>query len=882
MSQNNAATSASFYESTEVGENTKSLKSPANATYKPGNLHKPGKATEQNTAPVAGEEAMRAKKQSELLEALGTARVEGNAYSVDKTARKEWVTDSGILEHLYELNTVVGKSADCIAADTNFPVLGVSATKRDKKGSTVKATGLDISKGWWKIKGYNWLKDADRREQAQYKTLSDKSTGKDGKPVKYVSKVGSKSEAYTLRVTEAEIEAAIARWGVAFPYEKELVASPDAVSHYYWKWALGSKDVPVVVTEGAKKAASLIGQGIPAIALPGVSNIWNKKGSVKTLTRDLQYLRAPGKPVYLAFDSDIQEKDEVQAALRKLCTELEKPLSKKSAGPDIKVMVWTVPEGKGVDDLFVKHGANFVWQLVQSAMSFEEWQQETIVGDWYPDTLKKVLEKKHQLYFMTIGNNESLYKYDRTAGVYCPCTTAVKMVAEVLDQTPGPDADDEKGKEGSSAGHPDIVAKMMKAIRQYRVIEPDNVNPPRHWCTANGVLSLQTTRSASGYTATPVLTPHQPYTGGNEQIAFTDRAEWCYDVNADRTELTRQLQFVPDNYRDTLMDLLACSLDMPSARAILLREYLPGLFLKGEGQNGKDSLRNLLELLHQGNKTNVGLASISDHDHDTNKFAINGLRETTCVNFSSENKKTDISKLETLKALVTGDPVRIADKGINARSIKVSALQIFCTNRDMVISDTSASITSRYKVMTLPYSFQSEEDYAKKSEEEKRDKYRLADVRFGDRAWVSEHVMPALFNELVERLVATLNRRKIDWSACEHEFANLAAESDHVKGFLASDFINVTGRPDDFASTDDIYKAYCKYCVDIERAILETDSSFKSCLVEVDYKSPQAKYDPLCANAVSLGKKVATMLRQKAVRKSVKKKQCRGFVGVVA
>ena len=115
----------------------------------------------------------------------------------------------------------------------------------------------------------------------------------------------------------------------------------------------------MIITEGAKKAAALIGAGYAAIALPGIFNGYRqpkdefgRKTGLAKLIPQLQVFATSGRKVYFAFDRDTKANTiaNVNTAIAKTGKLFIK------SGVDVRVIRW--PESaKGVDDLIVQHGA---------------------------------------------------------------------------------------------------------------------------------------------------------------------------------------------------------------------------------------------------------------------------------------------------------------------------------------------------------------------------------------------------------------------------------------------------------------------------------------------------------------------------------------------
>src|SRR5262249_62400346 len=87
---------------------------------------------------------------------------------------------------------------------------------------------------------------------------------------------------------------------------------------------LGNPTLPLVVTEGARKADAAASVGLCCIAVAGVWN-WrgtNDDGGTVALP-DWEHVALNDRSVLLAFDSDVTTKPPVQAALQRLKAMLE-------------------------------------------------------------------------------------------------------------------------------------------------------------------------------------------------------------------------------------------------------------------------------------------------------------------------------------------------------------------------------------------------------------------------------------------------------------------------------------------------------------------------------------------------------------------------------
>lgn len=114
---------------------------------------------------------------------------------------------------------------------------------------------------------------------------------------------------------------------------------------------LKDPSIPLLITEGPRKADSAVSRGLCCIALLGV---WNWRGSNeyggKTALPDWENIALNDRPVYIVFDSDVMTKSAVHQALVRLKLFLE---SRKAR---VKVIYLPSEEGGqkvGLDDYFV-------------------------------------------------------------------------------------------------------------------------------------------------------------------------------------------------------------------------------------------------------------------------------------------------------------------------------------------------------------------------------------------------------------------------------------------------------------------------------------------------------------------------------------------------
>ena len=183
------------------------------------------------------------------------------------------------------------------------------------------------------------------------------------KPRKYETPVGSGARAYFSPIP-LEIRQRIAqRYGVTIPNEG-----------CFWDWVKTS-NIPLVITEGAKKALALLSQGYVAIALYGVNGGYRSKDALNNpceayLIPDLVPFIREKRSLFLAFDQDaaFETRQKVNLALARFSKVLI------HSGGAVQIVQWNGAIGKGVDDLIVQNGAAAFDQALVNAPTVDEWR----------------------------------------------------------------------------------------------------------------------------------------------------------------------------------------------------------------------------------------------------------------------------------------------------------------------------------------------------------------------------------------------------------------------------------------------------------------------------------------------------------------------------
>lgn len=127
-----------------------------------------------------------------------------------------------------------------------------------------------------------------------------------------------------------------------------------------WTPLLDNAAIPLVITEGEKKAASACLRGIPTIGLGGVFN-WREDGKLIPELADIAWA---GRQAIVCYDSDAVDNPQVRHAELALCAELQR------RGADVRLArLEHSPDGKkqGLDDYIAAGRVDVLMTLLKAA-----------------------------------------------------------------------------------------------------------------------------------------------------------------------------------------------------------------------------------------------------------------------------------------------------------------------------------------------------------------------------------------------------------------------------------------------------------------------------------------------------------------------------------
>ncbi|MEC4988852.1 MAG: plasmid replication protein, CyRepA1 family, partial [Oscillatoria sp. PMC 1068.18] len=164
----------------------------------------------------------------------------------------------------------------------------------------------------------------------------------------------------------------------------------------FWHWVIKHPQIPITITEGAKKAAALLSNGYCAIGLPGIyggyrtpkDEFGKKIWGASYLIPQLEVFATNSRPFYFAFDQDTKPKTvtNVNTAIKNTGKLLQ------AKGCPVNVTRWS-NEHKGVDDLIVAQGTQLFDIAYFDALSLKSW--EAIVRHQLTYPINPIINQKY-------------------------------------------------------------------------------------------------------------------------------------------------------------------------------------------------------------------------------------------------------------------------------------------------------------------------------------------------------------------------------------------------------------------------------------------------------------------------------------------------------
>lgn len=298
---------------------------------------------------------------------------------LEQDARQEWLK-SAIEKDIFDLNVKV------LVDDEPYDYLLYSeATPRRNDGRI--RDGLyrkyrHIEKGGWFCSGVDPLNNYQSMLWGCFKPRSPRRDHeKQHKLIKYEHPYRTSTRAFFLAVSERIWQMCAEKYQIPIEPEDKLLG--------FWAW-VRKHNIPLIITEGCKKAAALLSLGYAAIGLPGVNAGYRtpkNSSGVSTgnpqLIEDLLFFTNPGRRVTLCFDKD--DKLQTIQRVRKAIGQTARLLTLNKC--NVAIAQWD-EDSKGIDDLIVDYGVELAIKSIESAFEYELWNAREYAQLTYTPALK--------------------------------------------------------------------------------------------------------------------------------------------------------------------------------------------------------------------------------------------------------------------------------------------------------------------------------------------------------------------------------------------------------------------------------------------------------------------------------------------------------------
>lgn len=431
----------------------------------------------------------------------------------------------------------------------------------------------------------------------------------------------------------------------------------------------------LVLTEGFFKAISGCANDIPTIALLGVemgltasgADVQGKRYLVPTLER---YARA-GFGFIIAFDADCADNKNVIEAQRKLAHQL-----KLFKVPVLSATgLWTVAEGKGMDDYILNHGADrFKRQVMGKVVDLAAWEKQFQTSDTRTakippaDTIAEKLAEEYRDR-LAFNNELGLWMH---YGVEFPGVWSIETneyVESIISAML-------RGKGITGYGAYSYLTNVVKSLRCLLIERKWHERSPKELLPFhNGVLEVATGR----------LLPHSP----------GYRLTW--QLPRQHNPLATDWSGI-DEYLDGLSggNLALKQVYLCFCNAVLkgrsdLQKFLHLIGLAGSGKG--TFARLITDLIGQQN-----IHSSTLEEWCGNRFEAANAYKKRLVVFWDEDKQT--GKLGKFLSLTGGDWLRAEEKGKKAFQYRYDGMVLLLSNIPIFTGDAASRIARR--VITAP------------------------------------------------------------------------------------------------------------------------------------------------------------------------------------
>lgn len=331
------------------------------------------RASQESNQPLSGIDTdssnQRSADDSALLPAGDSNGNQANYSWLYQEHWQELTVDSAIAEDIVSLNFI------SLSGNAPYDYLLYSNKLSRRNDGRLRDGDMrryaHLSNGGWWCSGINILNWEDS-QWGCFKPNTPRIDQGKGKPIKYEHPPKVDTEIFALKVPIRIWELVSRRYDVELPDD---YLESNSYSDF-WYWVRDDARIPIIMCEGAKKAAAILSCGYVAIALPGVRSGYrqpkNEYGEIigaPHLIPQLATLAQEGRRIYFCFDADskrttIRDVNQAIAKTAKLLT---------LRGCEVRVLTWHSALGKGIDDVIAACGREQFDKIYCNALTLDEW-----------------------------------------------------------------------------------------------------------------------------------------------------------------------------------------------------------------------------------------------------------------------------------------------------------------------------------------------------------------------------------------------------------------------------------------------------------------------------------------------------------------------------
>ncbi len=296
----------------------------------------------------------------------------------------EWV-ESGVDPEIIALNVKSLLGDEVYEYLIPDPGAVTKRTHPDAQWRSIRTRYGHLENGGWWVSGADPLNGYTLNQWGSFKpdTPRNKHNGfgaVENKKIKYEHPFGVPMRAIFLNVPLHIWEKISERYDVPMPpsIKRDIYSYSDSVDEYvpsisFWEW-VKVNNIPMTITEGAKKAGALLTVGYIAIALPGIFAGYRKSRvlengeiSERALIPELQHFSTPEREINICFD--YEDRPAQIKSMETAINGLYFLLLEKGCNTRITCLPG---KQKGVDDFIVAHGIG-AYEKIHATLTYDQW-----------------------------------------------------------------------------------------------------------------------------------------------------------------------------------------------------------------------------------------------------------------------------------------------------------------------------------------------------------------------------------------------------------------------------------------------------------------------------------------------------------------------------